>query len=84
MKTLAISKNIEVILPKMGIMTHLVELTRHDYIYVKDQIKINDVLSIEVDKSRFWEENSLVKILLDVASLACGNINSYLFKDFIH
>lgn len=59
MKTLAISKNIEVILPKMGIMTHLVELTRHDYIYVKDQIKINDILSIEVDKSRFWEENSL-------------------------
>ena len=28
MKTLAISNNIEVILPKMGIMTHLVELTR--------------------------------------------------------
>ena len=48
MKTLSISKNIEVILPKMGIMTHLLELTRHDYIYVKDQIKINDVLSIEI------------------------------------
>ena len=36
MKTLAISEKIEVILPKMGIMTHLVELTRHDYIYIKD------------------------------------------------
>jgi hypothetical protein len=59
MKTLAISENLEVILPKMGIMTHIVELTRHDYIYVKDSLKINDLLSIESDKSRFWEENSL-------------------------
>ena len=59
MKALAISDSIEVLLPKMGIMTHLVELTRHDYIYVKDQININEVLSIKADKSRFWEENSL-------------------------
>ena len=59
MKALAISDSIEVLLPKMGIMTHLVELTRHDYIYVKVQININEVLSIKADKSRFWEENSL-------------------------
>ena len=59
MKTIAITKNLEVMLPKMGIMTHLVELTRHDYIYVKDRLKINDILSIESDNSRFWEQNSL-------------------------
>ena len=59
MKTLAISKNISFILPKMGIMTHLVELSRHDYIYVKDNLMNNDILQIESDKSRFWEENSL-------------------------
>ena len=59
MKTLAISKNIAFILPKMGIMTHLVELTRHDYIYIKENLKTNDILHIESDKSRFWEENSL-------------------------
>ena len=59
MKTFAISKNISFILPKMGIMTHLVELSRHDYIYVKDNLKNNDILQIEFDKSRFWEENSL-------------------------
>ena len=53
MKTLAISKNIEVILPKMGIMTHLVELTRHDYIYVKDSLKINDLLKILIPKKLF-------------------------------
>ena len=44
MKTIAITKNLEVILPKMGIMTHLVELTRHDYIYIKDRLKVNDIL----------------------------------------
>ena len=65
MKTLAISNNIEVILPKMGIMTHLVELTRHDYIYIKDQLKINDILFIEEDKSRFWDENSLAVFYKD-------------------
>lgn len=59
MKTIAIKKNLEVILPKMGIMTHLVELTRHDYIYVKERLKINDILTIEPDNSRFWEQNSL-------------------------
>ena len=63
MKTLAISKNIAFILPKMGIMTHLVELTRHDYIYIKENLKTNDILHIESDKSRFWEENSLQSII---------------------
>ena len=34
MKTLAISNEGKIVLPKMGIMTHLVELTRYDYIYI--------------------------------------------------
>ena len=77
MKTLAISNNIEVILPKMGIMTHLVELTRHDYIYIKDQLKINDILFIKEDKSRFWDENSLAVFYKD---FKLGYLNSSINK----
>ena len=59
MRTLALSNNQEIILPKMGIMTHLVELTRYDYIYIKDNLKTNDILTIEIDKSRFWDKDAL-------------------------
>lgn len=59
MKTLALSNNQEMILPKMGIMTHLVELTRYDYIYIKDNLKTDDILTIEIDKSRFWDKDAL-------------------------
>ena len=44
MKSLALTKNTEILLPKMGIMTNLVELSRHDYIYIKDALKINEKL----------------------------------------
>ena len=65
MKTLAISKNIAFILPKMGIMTHLVELTRHDYIYIKENLKTNDILHIESDKVDFGKKTlqSIIKNL---------------------
>jgi hypothetical protein len=59
MRTLALSNNQEMILPKMGIMTHLVELTRYDYIYIKNNLKTDDILTLEIDKSRFWEKDAL-------------------------
>ena len=59
MRTLALSNNQEMILPKMGIMTHLVELTKSDYIYIKDKLKTDDILTLEIDKSRFWEKDAL-------------------------
>ena len=33
MKTLALSTTENLVLPKMGIMTQITELSRHDYIY---------------------------------------------------
>jgi hypothetical protein len=59
MKTLALTQNSEILLPKMGIMTNLVELSRHDYIYIKDGLKTNDQLSIEQDSTRFWNKDAL-------------------------
>ena len=59
MRTLALSNNKEMILPKMGIMTHLVELAKYDYIYVKDNLKTDDILTLEIDKSRLWEKDAL-------------------------
>ena len=60
MKTLALSNQSQFLLPKMGILTHLVELTRYDYIYIKDRMKVNDVLSIEIDHGRHWQKNALL------------------------
>ena len=77
MKTLAISKNTSFLLPKMGIMTNLIELTRHDYIYIKDNLKNNDILHIESDKSRFWEEISLAVYYKD---FKLGYLNSSISK----
>ena len=59
MKTLAISNESKIGLPKMGIMTHLVELTRYDYIYIKDSLKEDDILDIKFDKNRSWDKNSI-------------------------
>lgn len=59
MKTLALTNPSQFLLPKMGILTHLVELTRYDYIYIKDRIRVNDVLSIEIDHGRHWQKNAL-------------------------
>ena len=59
MKTLAISNENKIGLPKMGIMTHLVELTKHDYIYIKESINQEDVLRIEMDKKRCWDQNAI-------------------------
>jgi hypothetical protein len=59
MKSLALTKNTEILLPKMGIMTNLVELSRHDYIYIKDALKINEKLSLEQDSTRFWNKDAL-------------------------
>ncbi len=59
MKTLAISTKNQLILPKMGIMTNLVELSRHDFIYIKDLLKGDDILYIEKDQNRFWNKEAL-------------------------
>ena len=59
MKTLALSSTENIVLPKMGIMTQLIELSRHDYIYVKHHLHENTPLVIELDKSRYWDENAL-------------------------
>ena len=59
MKTLAISNEGKIGLPKMGIMTHLVELTRYDYIYIKDLLKEDDILDIKIDKNRSWDKNAI-------------------------
>lgn len=59
MNTLKISQQTELILPKMGIMTNLLELSRHDYIYVKDNLNRNQILSIEKDETRFWNKDAL-------------------------
>ncbi|MBF37065.1 MAG: hypothetical protein CL836_06505 [Crocinitomicaceae bacterium] len=59
MKTLALSSTENIVLPKMGIMTQLIELSRHDYIYVKNHLNENTPLIIELDKSRYWDENAL-------------------------
>jgi len=60
MNTIALTDKSKMALPKMGIMTHIVELSRHDYIYVKGHIKINDQLIIKEDCSRFWDPCALV------------------------
>ena len=59
MKTLALSTTENLVLPKMGIMTQIIELSRHDYIYVKHLLNENTSLLISEDKSRFWDANAL-------------------------
>ena len=59
MKTLALSTTENLVLPKMGIMTQITELSRHDYIYVKHLLSENISLLISEDKSRYWDANAL-------------------------
>tara|TARA_B100001287_G_scaffold70393_1_gene58034 strand:+ start:42620 stop:42961 length:342 start_codon:yes stop_codon:yes gene_type:complete len=59
MKTLALTTKNQLILPKMGIMTNIVELSRHDFIYVKDLLKCEDVIYIKKDQNRFWNKDAL-------------------------
>ncbi len=59
MKILALSTTEKIALPKMGIMTQITELSRHDYIYIKHLLNENTPLIISEDKSRYWDKNAL-------------------------
>lgn len=47
-------------LPKLGILTHVEELTRYDLIYVAHKMKNGVELMLKKDEARSWDENSLV------------------------
>ncbi|MBG16368.1 MAG: hypothetical protein CL853_08465 [Crocinitomicaceae bacterium] len=46
-------------LPKLGIITTLIELSKHDFIYVLRKIKNGDPVSFVLDSSRFWDSASI-------------------------
>ncbi|CAG5087583.1 HIRAN domain-containing protein [Parvicella tangerina] len=46
-------------LPKLGILTHVEELTRYDLIYVAHKMQNGVELSLKRDESRSWDENAL-------------------------
>ncbi len=55
MNTLTITSYPKHQLPKLGVLTQLVELSRHDYIYIKDKLKPGLELEIAQDHSRSWD-----------------------------
>jgi hypothetical protein len=55
MNTLTITSYPKQELPKLGVLTQLVELSRHDYIYIKDKLKPGLELEIAKDRSRTWD-----------------------------
>lgn len=59
MNTLTITKTYKNELPKLGVLTQLCELSRHDYIYVKDTITNGIELQMEKDKTRFWDSEAI-------------------------
>ena len=46
-------------LPLLGILTHITELTRYNYIYVHHLIDEGGVLQLKKDYKRTWDTNSL-------------------------
>ena len=46
-------------LPLMGILTHITELSRYNYIYVQHLMKEGDNLRIQRDYKRTWDNHSL-------------------------
>ena len=59
MNTLSINAYPKQELPKLGVLTQLVELSRHDYIYIKEKLKPGTELEIAKDKSRIWDSQAL-------------------------
>jgi hypothetical protein len=59
MNTLSITSYPKQDLPKLGVLTQLVELSRHDYIYIKEKIKPGTELEINKDNSRIWDAQAL-------------------------
>ena len=55
MNTLSITSYPKQELPKLGVLTQLVELSKHDYIYIKDKINPGIELEIVKDKTRKWD-----------------------------
>lgn len=47
------------VLPQMGILTHVSELTRYDMIYVAHKMQNGVELSLKKDENRSWDENAL-------------------------
>ena len=46
-------------LPKMGILTQVLELTRYDYIYLQNRLHNGIKLSLIEDKSRIWDPSAI-------------------------
>ncbi|MDG2343894.1 MAG: hypothetical protein P8L23_04890 [Flavobacteriales bacterium] len=59
MNTLSITTYPKQELPKLGVLTQLVELSRHDYIYIKEKLKPGIELEIAKDNSRIWDSQAL-------------------------
>ena len=58
MRDLKIKQQNESNLPLLGIITHVTELTRYNYIYIHHLLKEGDVLKIERDLQRTWDNSA--------------------------
>ncbi len=59
METVALSTSSRLLLPKMGILTNILHLSRYDYIYVKNILKENDFLTVQLETNRVWTNGNL-------------------------
>ncbi len=59
MRELKIENKIVLELPRLGVLTQVVELSQYEFIYVKNKIKKGSMLSLHEDKSRSWDKASL-------------------------
>ena len=59
MRNLNFYQNYPQALPKIGIITSIVELSKHDFIYVFRGIKSGDSVSLVLDSSRSWDKSSI-------------------------
>lgn len=47
-------------LPRLGILTHVEELTRYDFIYIAHKMSNGVEIALKKDEQRSWDENALV------------------------
>ena len=59
MRNLNFYQNCSQALPKIGIITSIVELSKHDFIYAFRGIKSGDSVSLVLDSSRSWDKSSI-------------------------
>ena len=59
MNTLSIQSYPKQQLPKLGVLTQLVELSRHDFIYIKDKLKPGIELYFSKDNTRVWDSEAI-------------------------